>query len=107
MQPQKEDTNKVNSLNELSTNALARDDFDNSMQYAKEALSISGKIDFKKGKADAFYNMVSVLGQQSYTDQSLYPEMYRLLFNALKLYEELGDKEGIAQCYESYGGLRV
>ena len=76
------------------------------MQYAKEALTISEKLNYKKGKADAFYNMVSVMGQQSYTNQSVYPEMYRLLFNALKLYEDLGDKEGIARCYESFGGLK-
>jgi len=106
LQAQKEDSNKVNSLNKLSTNALTREDFDNSMQYAKEALSLSEKINFKKGKADAFYNIVSVMGQQSYTNQSLYPEMYSLLSNALKLYEELGDKEGIAQYYESLGGLK-
>ncbi|MEO8763608.1 MAG: tetratricopeptide repeat protein [Ginsengibacter sp.] len=106
LQTQKEDSSKVNSLNDLSTNALAREDFDNSMQYAKEALTISEKLNYKKGKADAFYNMVSVMGQQSYTDQSVYPEMYRLLFNTLELYEELGNGEGIAQCYESLGGLK-
>ena len=106
LQTQKEDSNKVNSLNDLSTAALAREDFDNSMQYAREALAISEKLSYKKGKADAFYNIAGVMGQQSYTDQNLYPEIYRLLFNALKLYEELGNKEGTAQCYEGLGGLK-
>jgi tetratricopeptide (TPR) repeat protein len=106
LQTQKEDSNKVTSLNDLSTNALVKDDFDNSMQYAKEALTISEKLNYKKGKADAFYNIASVMGQQSYTNQSLYPEIYRLVFNALKLYEELGNNDGTAQCYESLGGLK-
>ena len=72
LQTQKEDSNKVNSLNILSTNALEKEDFGNSMQYAKRALSISEKINFKKGKADTFYNIGNVMGQQSYTNRSLY-----------------------------------
>ena len=54
LQTQKEDSNKVNSLNDLSATALAREDFDNSMQYAREALAISEKLNYNKGKADAY-----------------------------------------------------
>src|SRR3954447_872799 len=52
---QKEDTNKVNTLNELS--AILDHDRNSAMQYAKEALSLSQKINFKKGEGNAYYQM--------------------------------------------------
>jgi two-component system NtrC family sensor kinase len=102
-QAQKDDTNKVNSLNDLSSQLSERGDLDNALHFAKEALRISEQIKFKKGEANALSNVVSAMGEQ---DQSLYPEMYRLLFKALQLFEEQKDKKGIALCYESMAALR-
>src|SRR4051794_45569 len=49
---QKEDTNKVNTLNELS-NYLSYQDTDSSFSYASLGLSLSQKLNYVKGEAQS------------------------------------------------------
>jgi tetratricopeptide (TPR) repeat protein len=106
LQTEKEDTNKVNMLNEVSEKFLSINDYKNAMRYANEALALAGKFNFKKGKADATYNVAETKGHQYYTNPNTYSELYIYYFDALKLYEELGEKKGIAKSYESIGALK-
>src|SRR5258708_1140510 len=53
LQTEKEDTNKVNTLNELCR-ALRNDkDYKNAQLLGEEALSLSEKLNYKKGQAVA------------------------------------------------------
>src|SRR5881392_206686 len=54
---QKEDTNKVNTLNELASELNKKSDYTNSLPYAKAALVLSEKKSFKKGTAFANKNL--------------------------------------------------
>ena len=46
---QREDTGKVNTLNQLCKALRENHDYTNAMAYANAALSLSVKINFKKG----------------------------------------------------------
>lgn len=56
----KEDTNKVNLLNDLSFD-YAWSDADTSMMYAQHAIDLVQKINFEKGIADAQLNLCAAL----------------------------------------------
>jgi len=51
---QKDDTNKVNTFNELALQFLRMNDYENSEQNANNALSLGAKLNFKKGQAIAY-----------------------------------------------------
>jgi signal transduction histidine kinase len=90
---QKEDSNKVNTLNSLSLTYWQDNDHENAMLYAKAALSLSEKIHFRKGEANAtvFIGMASGLKRE--------PEELTHYLNALNIYREIGDLEGLNDCY--------
>ena len=82
----KEDTNKVNALNNLSLELLNTGDFLQAKKYADDALSLSGKINFKKGKADA-YNNIGII----YLKQGNYEEAVNSHFASFQKEESLKD----------------
>src|SRR6187551_267566 len=49
LQTQKQDTNRVNTLNALSTHSLNNKDSKKTLFYAEEAITLAIKIDFQKG----------------------------------------------------------
>ena len=51
---QKDDTNRVNTLNELGRQFLKRDDYENAGQNTNNALLLAKKLNFKKGQAIAY-----------------------------------------------------
>jgi two-component system NtrC family sensor kinase len=89
---QKEDTNKVNTLNELSINFFNNVDYKNAMQKAKEALTLSGKINFINGKGAAFQNIGLIYEFQN----NNLPEARKNYYLAIKYYEESGSKNKTA-----------
>jgi tetratricopeptide (TPR) repeat protein len=91
----KEDTNKIKTLNELGIIAANKNEFENASQYGKEALALSERLDFDKGKA-ASHHTIGI--NQVY--QNLYPEAITSFREALRINEKLGDKIGIAQHYK-------
>jgi tetratricopeptide (TPR) repeat protein len=99
LQTQKEDTNKVNTLNELAYEFTYNADSQKSFRFANQAISLAETINYKKGKALAFFRLGI-----SYSWHNNIAESNKNLNTALKLYQEVGDKNRIAQIYNELGG---
>ena len=95
---QKEDTDKINLLNELSKQLISKGYYDKAKKYVDNAVTICEKIGFKKGKANAYDNMGRV-----FMYQGNYPEALKNEFASLKIREEIKDKSGIAGSYRWIG----
>ncbi len=97
----KEDTNKVNVLNELSGEAgWEIGDLEKAQKYAQDALTLSQKIKYRKGEAGAYANFGIV-----YCYEGNYSDALENLFTALKISEEIGDKSSIANSYTEIGKI--
>lgn len=96
----KEDTNKVRSLTTISNDFLSTNEYDKSIDYAKQALTIALKLNYKKGEAAA----LNIIGA-NYERKSDYPKALDYFLKALKIREEIGDKKGIGACYTNIGGV--
>ena len=94
----KEDTVKVNNLYSLSKQYRNISNFEKAMQYAESALVLADKINYKRGKANA-YNIIGNL----YIYTSNYPEALKNSLAALKISEELRYKKGIVSSYNNIG----
>lgn len=92
----KEDTAKVNTLNNLSRKFYESAEWAESKKYADDALLIAQKIGFKKGTANAFNHIANAYANQSNDDEAL-----KNYFASLKIREEIGDKRGIANSYNN------
>jgi tetratricopeptide (TPR) repeat protein len=99
LQTQKEDTSKVNTLNELAYEFTYTVDSRKSFQFANQAISLAEKINYKKGKSLAFLRIGICCGYNNN-----FAEENKNLNTALKLYQEIGDKNRIAQIYNQLGG---
>ena len=86
----KEDTNKVNLLNDLSSD-YKRINPDEGIKYGQMGLELAAKLDWKKGIANA-NNRIGL----NYISKSDNPKAFEYCQRAIKLYEELGDKRGVA-----------
>ena len=93
---QKEDTNKVNTLNDLSSKLLTSNDYKNSLLYAKAALSLSEKIDFSEGKAKSCYNIGYIY---TYTIESNNHDGLQYFLTALSLWSASNNKDQIANTH--------
>src|SRR5215831_18844956 len=87
LQTQKEDTSKVNILNALSYDFHQQGDFQKHLQYAKQALDLAEKLNFKKGIAVGYLSMSDAQGTLA--------EAIKYLCAASKYFEDLGDKLNI------------
>ncbi|MEO9022548.1 MAG: tetratricopeptide repeat protein [Ginsengibacter sp.] len=94
LQTQKEDTNKVNSLNVLSFFLTYAGDTVNAIRYADEALSLAGKTNFEKGKGLAYLNIGTIYFLQNNYDEAL---KNRLI--ALPLIKKTMNKRMLVNCY--------
>jgi two-component system, NtrC family, sensor kinase len=95
LQIQKEDTNKVNILNELASMLIQRSDYSKSLEYANKALTLSETLNYKKGKGMAYKNLGG--------SHQNFEEALKHLNNALIIFEETGEKQEIADCYLKIG----
>lgn len=91
------DSIEVNILNRISYE-LSGDDNAGALKHARQALEISKNINYKKGVANANYN----LGLTE-NFQGNYAQALELLKKALGDYTQLNDKEGIANASNSIG----
>ncbi len=96
----KEDTTKVNVLNNLSEESYKAGKYDNEMTYAKDALKLAEKLSWKKGEAKALLNIGSAFDDISNNDEAL-----KNYTKAIKIYKEIGDKKGLAQAYNNIGNI--
>ncbi len=94
----KEDSNKVYLLNDASRQYIDIGKYPQAMKYADDAEKLAKKINFKKGRANAFNNKGKVLWSQGN-----YPEALKNHRQALAIREEIGDKKGIAFSYGNIG----
>lgn len=87
------DTVKVWALNELSREQVFGSP-EESFHFAKEALDLATKIDYKRGQAYSYRVLASISGTN---DRYLTYSDY--LQKAIKLFMELQDSVGLANCY--------
>ena len=94
LQTEREDTNKVNTLNELCNEYETINDYVNGVKYGNIGLTLAKKIYYKKGEAESYTNSGII-----YYEQLEYSKALDYLFNSLKIREVLGDKKGVANNY--------
>lgn len=94
------DTTRANALNAISWQLMNRTEYDSAMESAKVALTISQKVNFKKGIAASYFRVGLI---HSYLGN--YPEALKNHLASLKIKEEMGDKAGIASSYNYIGGI--
>jgi len=94
---QKEDTNKVKLLNQVSS-AYGKTDPDEGIKYGQQALSLAEQLQWKKGIAKAYSSLGTNYNSKS--DYSLAMESHT---KALKIFEETGDKKNIAGAISDIG----
>lgn len=98
LKTEKDDTNKVNTLNKLAYEVTFTADYEKSFRFANEAISLAEKINYKQGKALAFFRKGICYGWHgNFADGN------KELNTALKLYQEIGDKSRIARVYGELG----
>jgi serine phosphatase RsbU (regulator of sigma subunit) len=85
LKTQKEDTGRVNTLNNLSSALWRVNKYDTSKLFADSAQSLAEKIAYKKGIADALVNLGVIYDEQGY-----YPKAQDYYFKALAIQKEIG-----------------
>ncbi len=100
LQTQPADTQRVHLLNDLGWE-YKYDDASKARQYLQESITLSEKINFKKGAAQAFNNLGVVAAIHGDIEQALinYEQ-------ALSLRRELNDQKGVASLYNNLGNLQ-
>lgn len=94
---QKEDTNKVKLLNDLSF-AYNTINPNEGLKYGQQSMEIAEKLDWKKGISGANNNL-----GVNYESKSDYPKAMEYFQQALKMYEEMRSKQGIASVTGNIG----
>ncbi len=96
----KEDTNKVNTLNELCRQFITQSNNESAMHYADLALQSAENINFKKGIACSF-NKIGLI----YCLQGSYEKALNYHLKSLKIQEDIGNKFGTAESYNNIGNI--
>jgi len=99
LQNAKEDTNKINILNEMS-NQYVLSHAEKMREYAKQALSLSKELSFEKGIAESLMNIGWGYFSESYDEKAM-----EYFLQSLKIAEELEYKEIISEDLRSIGIL--
>ncbi len=99
MQKQGEDTNKVKLLNSLSYKLSDRDTT-RSLLYGHYAITLSNKLNYKPGLANANNNIGLF-----YYDIGSYRESLKYFLTSLSFYEELKDLNGTAMVLSNIGNI--
>lgn len=94
----KNDSNKVNTLNALSAQLRNIGNYDEALQYAKEAFINAQQSDYKNGYAEASY----ILGGIYYL-KSNYAEALKHMLLSARTYEGLNDNSRVADAYSNVG----
>jgi len=95
LQVQKEDSNKVKTLNGLSKGYLRESSFANALQLGNQALALAEKIKFKSGKAVSYLNLAEVYASQK--KDSIAIDNF---LHAISVRQEIGDMHGVADIYK-------
>jgi two-component system NtrC family sensor kinase len=87
LQTQKEDSNKVKTLYELSQEFQDINDYNAAIQYVNESLSLAQAIKYKMGEGNAYMSLGDI-----YKSQFNYAESRTNYYASIKIREEIGDK---------------
>jgi len=99
LKTEKEDTNKVNTLHELTRAYLFElNDNEKVGEYGKKQLLLSQKLNFKKGIAYGYLNCAIVSRTSGDVQQALIYDK-----KSLELMKEIGNKKGESSCYLNIG----
>ncbi len=98
LQTEREDSNKVNTLNDLSAYLWKISKNDSSLLYANLAKTLAEKIGFENGNAYAFKNIGTY-----YNLKGKYPEAIKNYQEGLSIFEKIGNKTGAAKCLGNIG----
>ncbi len=98
----KNDTNRVNTLLMLGLGLAKRGEFKTAVQSAEQSVQLAETINFKEGKANAIWTVGKIYTINQQTDSSL--KNYLI---ALKLYQEMGEKQGIIKSCIEIGNALV
>jgi serine phosphatase RsbU (regulator of sigma subunit) len=93
---------RVNGLNDLGNAQYYLDDYDGGEKSLLMAIEMADAIKYKKGKADG-----SVILGNIYILQGRFSLALTYFTNALQLYEELKEGDGIAHCYNGLGTINL
>jgi len=104
---QKNDSNKVNTLNALSKQFLQAKNITDAKKYAEDALSLAEQIDFKNGIVNADVSIGNIYNRQgaTYYYEGNYPEALKNYLAALKIYEKNEVKRETANALRNIGLL--
>ncbi len=92
------DTNRVITLNTLSRKYINEGVYENSFKYASDALRLSVKLNYLRGKANAYNNLgITCWYDNDYTCALLNYEA------SLQLMKQIGDQNAIAWAYNNLG----
>ncbi len=97
---QKEDSNKVKTLNALSRQLWQKASYAEARKNADDALALATIIKFNTGKVTAYFNIALI-----YVLQSNYPEALKNHLAGLSLSEGIGYKKGMADAYNGIAGV--
>jgi len=95
---EKEDTNKVNTLNKLSHLFYVNNDNTNAVDVANTALQIAQKTNFKKGISNAYRNL-----GDAHMDKGNYNEALKNYLVALGISRQIQDSMGMASAFGGIG----
>lgn len=96
----KEDTNKVNTLNELILQLVYTGDYRLSDSLVIDELRLASALNYKLGIANSYNNMGVIFNYQSDYSHSL-----DYLLRSLKLYEALNYRDGMGIAYKYIGSV--
>jgi len=97
----KEDTGRVNTLNELGSACYAERNYELSGHYGQLALTLAKKLNYPKGQAAA-YGLVG----RHYLKNNRYSEALQSFQPALEMNKKLGEHNEIAQSCIDIAGVQ-
>jgi signal transduction histidine kinase len=100
LKTQEKDTNRVNTLNELSNKLMRVGMFDTALVCASEARALASSLDFKNGAARSHIHSGNIYFCQGNFSEAL--ENYK---SSLNIKRELGDRKGMAAAYMGIGNV--
>jgi tetratricopeptide (TPR) repeat protein len=98
LKKQKDDTIKVNILNDLSKQTVFQGNNEQSLKYSQAALELSEKLNYQKGIAKAY----SAKGLVNW-NKGNYKEALNYFSQSLNISKKIGDRKGIAVAYNNTG----
>ena len=93
----KEDTNKVNILNDI-TYANSTINLEQGIKYGELAIALATKLDWQKGLANAYIRTAV-----NFTYKGDFSKALEYYNKGLSLFQLIGDKSEIASCYTNIG----